>query len=252
MLDLHSTKESDVSLNDQPALGFMQSKLRGLNLTKPKLMSQEYSSQKKINEPKPPQFFKLLMPRGETASSAVIDYDFEEANEPMKPQVETPISENVPDVGLPTQEEKIPAIVVASSSPKRALIISRGKSRTLEASGLLQLGSSAKNDFTPLKKQVKLPFFNQIQHQESDNSALKSSGISCKSQKSILKQSKTPKSSLMKKDRSNVITPPKDLQEDSSLLELHPQSTLKRVSFAKTNILYLYNTTNANDWRSSS
>ena len=237
-----SDVEQDMGVEDHPALGFMQSKIGGLVSSKPRLMGQVQQSSAPTRTAKTHKLCYILMPRGETSSSAVMDYEFEDSNQLMKPKPEEYLTQKLVKADMIAEETCMPVIKPGESSPSRALMMSRGKSRTLEPSGLLLLKSLANCGTEPLKKAVNAGFL-KGKGQDSSNSCLqKLSDVTNRSQRSILKQSSTKQGDTKRAQNHSIkdVDEPKDSRQDSSFGEFQPLASIKRVSFSKTNMLFLY------------
>lgn len=230
-------REQDTSVEDYPMLGFMQSKIGSLACSKPRLMAQVHYSSSPTKTVKTHKLCYLFMPRGETPSSAVIDFELEDSKLPMKPKPEDFLTQTLVRADKIPEETDPSMMKLVEGSPSRAQMMSRGKSRTLEPSGLLLLKSLANCGTQPLKKEVNAHFL-KGRGQESSNICLrKFSDMTIRSQRSILKQSATKQA---ENKRIKDFEDPKDSRQDSSFGEFQPLSSIKRVTFSKTNMLFLY------------
>lgn len=245
-----SDGEQDTGVEDNPVLGFMQSKIGGLASSKPRLMGQVDQSSAPIRKAKTQKLCFIIKPRGETPSSAVIDYEFEDSEALMKPNPEEIMTQKSVKADLLTEQKHIPDIKTVESSPSRTLMMARGKSRTLEPSGRLLLKSVVYGGTEPLKRVVELkPGFLKGKDLESSNSCLQEhSHVTNRSQRSILKQSSTKQGNSRRNQNHHTKDneDPKDSKQDSSIGEFLPLASIKRVSFSKTNMLFLYSVNKSN------
>ena len=261
----------NLSCDESRGVGFMESKIGSLNTSQPKLMSQAYqfpgrakgtgssvlsrfsSAPEKLAQPhkatqqsagflriKP--LFKIVMPKGESPSSASIDFESDFLDDGVKPHrnpqpAYTLVKPNLTPGGLDR-----PAIKLIESSPGRSLMLARGKFKSLNSPGFHLMRSIQKEDTESLNKTDNLSIDRDLKKQQSNNVLRKSSDVSIRSQRSILKQSGT-KDGAVKPSRYFSIKEFEDAKKSvrgTPFSEFPQFGSCKKVSFSKTNMLKLY------------
>lgn len=248
---------------DEPraTTGFMEWKIGKLSTSQPKLISQANQSSVRVERAPPvalskfssapeqlvydrkpaPQsngllkvkpVFQIVMPQGESASSAYIEMELDFLEDKVKPYR-----------GLhpAAAEREAPTIKFIESSPARSFL-GRGKSKTLNSPGFNMLRSLAIQDTESLNKTDNLSIDKEMQKQQSKKCVRKSSEVSNRSQRSILKQSATKEGANRPVKYCSV----KDFEiakktvRGTAFSEFPQFAENKKVSFSKTNMLKLY------------
>lgn len=261
----------NLSCDESRAVGFMESKIGNLNTSQPKLMSQAYqfpgrakgtgsavlsrfsSAPEQLVHPHKvaPQsagllrikpLFKIVMPKGESPSSACIDIELDFPEAVVKPHRNPQLAHTLVKPNLTPGGLDMPAIKLVESSPSRSLMLARGKSKTLNSPGFNLMRSIQKEDTESLNKTGNLSIERDFKKQQSKNCLRKSSDISNRSQRSILKQSATKEGAFKPNKYFSVkeFEDAKKTVRGTTFSEFPQFGSSKKVSFSKTNMLKLY------------